>query len=525
MATEPTVENLRYAPTRASAKSWLDFAELSAEKQRQMNSLAPQLYPDWREQSRRAFALRESSDSAHPPERLLQAIWHHQRLRRDQLRTLDGRNLRVLHPGFHNCEAGPDFRGAVIQFEGETARSGDVEVDVHPSLWRSHHHQEKRSYGTVLLHVVWDGTEKLDRPPPILALKSYLDASLPELNEWLGTEAAVEWPAEFAGQCCQGFGKLSREVLDEVLVQAGIIRLRAKAAQMQARSRQTGCDQALWEALFRALGYKHNSWPMQRLAELLEVLNPHRAEPLTAVGWQARLLGVAGLLPSEAPTGVPDRDRYVKGLWDHWWRERDGLRDSILPRECWRFNGLRPANHPQRRLALAAHWLAEGKLVAKLERWFKASFADDELADSLTTIFQPKPDEFWACHWTFNSPRTEERHPLLGATRVTDLAVNVVLPWFWMRAEASQQETMRRVALHRYLAWPRAEDNTTLVRARHRLLGGIKPNRLATAAIQQGLLQIVRDFCERSNAVCSDCCLPDLLGALSRPGNKVALPA
>jgi len=58
--------------------------------------------------------LREDTES--PPERLLQSIWQHQRLLRDQLATLDGRPVRVLHPGFHKLEGGPDFRQGIIQF-------------------------------------------------------------------------------------------------------------------------------------------------------------------------------------------------------------------------------------------------------------------------------------------------------------------------------------------------------------------------------------------------------------------------
>src|SRR5688572_13887579 len=59
--------------------------------------------------------LRE--DEPAPPERLLQAIWHHQRIHRQQLQTMDGRALRVLHPGFWNRESGPDFRRALLQFD------------------------------------------------------------------------------------------------------------------------------------------------------------------------------------------------------------------------------------------------------------------------------------------------------------------------------------------------------------------------------------------------------------------------
>ena len=71
-------------------------------------------YAQWRVRNGAAPLLHEDRDS--PPERLLQAVWLHQRLLRDQLKTLDGRPLRVLHPGFQSLEGGPDFRGAAVQF-------------------------------------------------------------------------------------------------------------------------------------------------------------------------------------------------------------------------------------------------------------------------------------------------------------------------------------------------------------------------------------------------------------------------
>ena len=84
-------------------------------------------------------ALREN-DRAIPPEQLLQAIWQHQRLLRDQLRTLDGHKVRVLHPGFKNHEAGPDFRKAMVQVGCDAAVSGDIEIDLRPDGWRAHGH-------------------------------------------------------------------------------------------------------------------------------------------------------------------------------------------------------------------------------------------------------------------------------------------------------------------------------------------------------------------------------------------------
>jgi uncharacterized protein DUF2851 len=266
----------------------------------------------------------------------------------------------------------------------------------------------------------------------------------------------------------------------------------------------------LWEGLFRALGYKHNVWPMQRLAEL----RPRWVAGVCGNAQfeiQARLLGLSGLLPTEL-TGKPEgTDAYLRQVWDQWWRERDEFSDAILPRAVWHLHGLRPANHPQRRLALAAAWLADTDLGAKLERWCARDLGKSALADSLWEALQVAPDEFWSWHWTLRSGRLKRAQPLLGMTRVTDLAINVVLPWLWIRAQEGRNEAVQRRLEERYFAWPPAQDNSVLRLARERLLGGGARKALPGAAAQQGLMQIVRDFCEHSNAVCDACKLPELV--------------
>jgi hypothetical protein len=56
--------------------------------------------------------------------------------------------------------------------------------------------------------------------------------------------------------------------------------------------------------------------------------------------------------------------------------------------------------------------------------------------------------------------------------------------------------------------------------ARQRLLGTSNVKFLKTVAAQQGLMQIVRDFCGHSNAVCEDCRFPELVQSLDAKGQR-----
>ena len=482
-----------------------------------MNLPAENFYAIWRG-SCRAINLLHDGDSV-PPEKLLQAVWQHQRLRRDQLKAADGRFLRVLHPGFASAEGGPDFRGAVLQFENEQTVAGDVEIDLQTSGWRAHGHDRNPSFKNVILHVVWEEIQcprsKAPSQPTVLPLKDFLDAAISELALALENEAGL--PAALRGKCSAPLGDFNPSQLAEILHAAAKVRFQNKANAMLARAKNCGWEQALWENLFRALGYKHNVWPMQNLAETKPRWTRGAASPFEI---QARLLGVGGLLPGELTRAQKCTDTFLRRVWDCWWRDRDELETCVLPREIWKFHGLRPANHPQRRLALAAHWLASGNLTAKLESWCAAKLPEGKLLESLHEILQVEGDEFWSWHWTFKSARLAKPQPLLGAARVTDLAVNVILPWLWIRgasAPAAGDASILREVEQRFFAWPAAEDNSVLKLARQRLLGTARVRVLKNAAQQQGLMQIVRDFCEHSNAVCADCRFPDLVRGWQLP--------
>ena len=474
-----------------------------------MNARAENAYAAWRERGRAVDTLRDGNSV--PPEKLLQAVWQHQRLKRDQLKTTDGRPVRVFHPGFASREGGPDFRGAVLQIGNEKPVAGDVEIDLQSSGWHAHGHDQNPAFRNVILHVLWDNPQKSPTIPAVLPLKSMLDAPLADLA--LSLENLTGLPENLRGKCSAPLRELTGSQLASLLRTAAKVRFQNKADALLSRAKDAGWEAALWERLFRAIGYKNNVWPMQNLAETKSrwLSGTHSAFEV-----QSRLLGVSGLLPEELTRSQKSSDTFLRHAWDFWWRERDGFADCVLPRAAWKFHGLRPANHPQRRLALAAHWLAGGTLVARIEDWGISAGGQGpapvaELADALLEMLQVKLDEFWSWHWTFKSARLPKPQPLLGQGRVTDLAVNVILPWLWIRAREGGNGKLQSEVERRYFAWPAAEDNSILKLARQRLLGAVNGNILKEAGAQQGLLQIVSDFCDQSNAICADCRFPELV--------------
>jgi hypothetical protein len=475
---------------------------------------APSLYSRWLFGNNPAQILREADGG--PPESLLQLIWLHQRLRRNSLATLDGAKLEVLHPGFRNREAGPDFRGAVLRFAGGKPVSGDVEVDRVAGGWKAHGHGDNPSFAKVILHVTWEDGRPAKAGLPSLAMRRFLDAPVEELAEWARAVASI-WPEDLRGKCCAPLRGLSPGHLNGLLKQAAQVRLERKGREFEMRARATGWEQTLREGLFRGLGYKKNSWPMQRLAELLPGFELPPASPLV---WQARLLGLGGLLPEALPGQSPPAREYLQKVWDHWWREREIFAGAELPRQIWSFHGQRPVNHPQRRLALAAHWLASGNLPGELEGLFTENSPEKspaELARYLASKLQGKPDPFWSWHWTLRSASLAKSQPLLGVDRSSDLAMNAVLPWLWARATASRRRDEAERIEKVYMSWPKGADNAVLKLARQRLLGNGSDRAFTTAATQQGLLQIVGDFCAQAGSLCAECRFPELARQAAEP--------
>ena len=486
-----------------------------------MHGIPEEFYSGWLSRWREGEGV-SLHEGTMPPERWMQQIWRHQRLRRGELRCADGRRVRVLHPGFWNREPGPDFRGAVLQFGENEVVTGDVEIDLQPAGWFGHGHAVNPAYSRVVLQVVWEtGGRAVERA--VLPMAPFLDCPLEEMGPWLEDEAVSRVPPTTPGRCCGPLRRQPTERVVALLEQAARARLDRKVAELGSRGRSLGWSVVLWEAVFGALGYKHNVWPMRRMAEVVSQA-PEGDEVMV---WEARLLGLAGLLPAELPRGPAGG--FVRSLWDHWWRERSAWLGSELPVSVWRLGGFRPANHPTRRLALAARWLALPDWIQRVEQWFLAEQNSRGRLARWVALLTPErqeartgTDAFWSEHWTLRSRWQGGPLPWIGPARATDLAINAVLPWLLARAAAGDlpgdHGSMQAQLVRRWMEWPSGQDNADLRFARRRLWGGAAPGVRWTAARQQGLLQVRRDFCLAAGSLCAGCRFPRMIDILDGAG-------
>ena len=298
------------------------------------------------------------------PERLLARLWRAKEGR--SLRTVDGRRVQVLYTGRPAPGHGPDFQDAVVRMDGGRT-SGNVELHRKPSDWRVHGHDADPAYDGVMLHVV----AQADGAGP--------DLPLAELNG-TGPREALEAPlmAQLA--------RASSSELRQALVRSGMARFRERVQAASRSVGESGAEQALHEAVFDALGYAENRAPFRWLA---------RAVPAKTLRQLA-----------EGASSDERNEAFERILLD-----ASGLDETAHPGEHpgWKTTGVRPVNHPRRRIrgaaALAARVSDEG-LIAACER------AVAEGRTSLERLF------------VVEGPGGA----LIGAGRAREIVVNAVLP-------------------------------------------------------------------------------------------------
>ena len=420
------------------------------------------------------------------------------------LTATTGERVEIVQFGVWNHEAGPDFSDAAVRFPdrpGAPVLRGDVELDTRAEDWERHGHGANPSFNNVVLHLYLQHGAR----QPFTRTKEHRQVAQVHLDRrQLAHRPAPPGtlPLAKAGRCHAPLRGLPPEKVHTLLAAAAQYRLEAKHRRWQRLVAVRGYDQALFQSLAITLGYKENKLPFALLAQRLP-LRVLRAEPAAAA---ALLLGLSGFL-QEAETGsriteAPARD-YLRACWEHWWPQRGPLDRLALPADAWKLGGIRPANHPQRRLAalaqLARRW-PEVRALIEGEA--------GRLAQNVTRFLTSLGDPFWSHHYTLASKRMDKPVALVGGTRATEMLANVFFPL----AVAARPERWAE-----YQKVPAPATNRRVETAVVRLFGvdvetAGSTEWAGTALHQQGILQIYEDFCLQDDSNCENCPFPERVG-------------
>ena len=224
-------------------------------------------------------------------------------------------------------------------------------------------------------------------------------------------------------------------------------RVSRSAASAALRATEAGAEQALHEAVFDALGYAENRAPFLRLA---------RAAPYH----ELRRLALA-----HPPDAQDEREsRLARHLLDIADLAGNGQKPP------WRTSGVRPANHPRRRILGAASLIARTADDGLLAACSSACAAGPSALEQLLTV-------------------TGDGGTLIGAGRAREAAVNAVLPVIAAQVMIEAQAGMSDAAAEAYRRFPALPDNSVTREARR--LAGAQGMRLS-ACEQLGLMRLYR---------------------------------
>src|SRR5437667_9926309 len=463
-----------------------------------------------------------------PSELELQARWFTGDFGKHFVST-DGDKIEIVQFGVWNREAGPDFCDAAIRINGGEPIRGCIEIDLLDRNWEAHGHATNPAFEETVLHVF---VEKSDRE---FFARTKSNRNVPQVwidPKMLADAFGANLPLARPGRCQAPLRGLPEERVCSVLDAAAQFRLQQKAKRIRNKIESHTRDEALFQEIATALGYKENTLPFTLIAQRL----PLKFLRETPQDIESLLFGVAGFLQTADLDVYNQSTRdYVRQLWDRWWPHRDGLQRLMLPAKAWRVSGTRPLNHPQRRLAalatLVREWpafrrsidlvprlpsppasaaLRRGRQSSPTVRGGSFSLGEKARMRDPHGFLEALQHPFWNFHYTLTSEASPKKMALIGDSRVADILANVLFP-FWMAHDLEASTPPGTRVWAEYAKLPAQLSNRRLETAATRLFGNDlrRQQFLKTVAHQQGLLQIYEDFCMEDNSDCAQCPFPE----------------
>lgn len=346
-------------------------------------------------------------------EAFLHYLWKHRLFDFMNVHTTDGEPLHIIFPGYHNTDAGPDFRQAIVQI-GAMKWAGDVEIHIRSSDWYRHHHQNDEKYLSVALHVVYEHDCEVERKNgelfPTLELKHYIpDGMLAQYQRLMVSPERLP--------CASYLDAMEPLHIRSVLSCMIMERLLRKQEDVLRMVGECSGDwkETLYRLLAAGFGFKTNVAAFELLAKNLplKVLSKHADSELQTA---ALIFGQAGMLEHSEVDDYYDALKY----------EYDYLRCKYqlqpIGEHHWNLLRLRPPNFPCVRLAQLAALMHESPDLTEL-------CLESQSVERMKRALSVCANSYWENHYRFGKKTILNHGVCLGDTAASLLIINTVVPF------------------------------------------------------------------------------------------------
>jgi hypothetical protein len=410
-------------------------------------------------------------------EEFLHFLWKNQQLTGVQL-TSPGRSVRVLDPGTHNHDAGPDFFNAKVEID-HTLWAGNVEIHINASDWIRHGHTDDPSYRSVILHVVCFNDCEISRPDggtiPVAMLRfpglmwDRYDR-LMRSDQWIPCQEKLkdipplyvaQWTSSLMVQKLQEKTSLLKKNMDDL---------------------QGHWDAILSRLLFRSFGIPVNTTPFEMLSLAVPYTMLLRNKN-DLFSLEAILFGQAGML-----TIVLSHDKYTEGMVQEYSRFAGRLKHGPIPGHAWKFMRMRPSSFPSLRIAQLAALISQRfPMHRHLETWPGIK--------ELTDLFRIRAGDYWTSHYQLGKESVSSVK-IPGREFIRSLIINCIVPYAFFFGKINKKQNFCDYAIGLLEQLP-AENNRILKKWNSHGIGS------SNAFDSQALLYLYKKYCTEKR--CLDC--------------------
>ncbi len=475
-------------------------------------------------------------------EKKLFNIWKNQSFK-SNLKTNSGEDISVIDAGvFNEDSAGPDFLNARVRI-GNLLYVGDIEIDCEYSYWKTHGHNIDSKHNKVILHVCYSNNQnqqyvytKDGRRIPTVSLSKFVSTDeIPEIDNAFAipdeknkfkcshvidkvdydlkkkfiSELGME---RFDKKCKRAYDRLKElSFLNKLKINEPVIRYELRPGfENQKFTHEDFTDKNLWaqlfyEMVFEALGYTKNKSAMLKLAQSANIDFILRlgddADTLSRL--ESALFNISGLAPDVQKLPAEKVSEYTKKIAAEWTTIKRLYDGQMLSETDWHFLQLRPLNFPTIRIAGGARLLYSivyQNLIGVMIKKLSEIRSINVLLNSLKSLLITKSSGFWKSHYVFDKPAKDEIKYFVGASRVDEIIVNVVLPFLFVYFDIFGKKDLSKKVLQCYNIFNQSSGNQVVKDVADALN---TQDFLKKTLLTQGMLELFRNYCSKKR--CLEC--------------------